>query len=161
MTEPLFTETLQVAIVVADLEEAMRTFVEDYGIGPWEVAEFNPGTTEELEIGGQRVDHAFRTAGTRIGSVDWELIEPLDDRSIYAQFLRERGPGLHHVAVGGRPYGEARAAFERNGRKVLQGGLFHGVRYAYLDTDRDLGAILELYDWPEGLVLEPDRTYPP
>jgi hypothetical protein len=159
--EPLFTETLQVAIVVEDLENSMRVFVEDYGIGPWEISEFHPGSVDELQIGGRRIDHAFRTAGTTIGAVQWELIQPLDDQSIYAQFLRAHGPGLHHVAVGGRPYAETLAAFHRNGREVLQGGLFRGIRYAYLDTDRDLGAILELYDWPESLAPEPDGVYPP
>jgi hypothetical protein len=69
--EPLFTETLQVAIVVRDLEESMRVFVEDYGIGPWEISEFHPDVVEEMEIGGERVDHAFRTAGTTIGTVQW------------------------------------------------------------------------------------------
>jgi hypothetical protein len=90
-----------------------------------------------------------------------ELIQPLDERSIYAAFLREHGPGLHHVAVGGRPYGETLAAFERNGRRVIQGGLFRGIRYAYVDTDRDLGGIVEVYDWPEGLEVEADGHYPP
>jgi hypothetical protein len=36
MREPVFTETLQVAIVVRDLEAAMRTYVDDFGIGPWD-----------------------------------------------------------------------------------------------------------------------------
>ena len=42
MREPLFTETLQVSIVVRDLDAAMRTYVDEYGIGPWDVYEFNP-----------------------------------------------------------------------------------------------------------------------
>jgi hypothetical protein len=29
---------------VRDLEAAMRTYVHDYGIGPWGIYEFNPGT---------------------------------------------------------------------------------------------------------------------
>jgi hypothetical protein len=33
MREPLFTETLQVALVVRDLESAMETYVSDYGVG--------------------------------------------------------------------------------------------------------------------------------
>ena len=35
MREPLFTETLQISIVVRDLEETLRTYVEEYGIRPW------------------------------------------------------------------------------------------------------------------------------
>ena len=45
MREPLFTETLQIAIVVRDLEAALHTYVHEYGIGPWELYEFNPQNT--------------------------------------------------------------------------------------------------------------------
>jgi hypothetical protein len=48
MREPLFTETLQVGIVVRDLDATLRMYVEDYGIGPWDVYEFNPGNAKNL-----------------------------------------------------------------------------------------------------------------
>jgi methylmalonyl-CoA/ethylmalonyl-CoA epimerase len=41
MREPVFNETLQLGIVVRDLEATMRRYVDDYEIGPWEVHEFN------------------------------------------------------------------------------------------------------------------------
>ncbi len=34
MREPVFNETLQLGIVVRDLEATMRSYVDDYGIGP-------------------------------------------------------------------------------------------------------------------------------
>ena len=37
MREPVFTETMQVALVVHNLETTMRTYVDEYGIGPWEI----------------------------------------------------------------------------------------------------------------------------
>jgi hypothetical protein len=46
MREPVFTETLQLGVVVRDLEATMRRYVDDYGIGPWEVYEFNAGNAE-------------------------------------------------------------------------------------------------------------------
>jgi len=48
MREPVFSGTLQVSVVVPDLEAAMRTYVEGYGVGPWDVYEFNPGNVEEI-----------------------------------------------------------------------------------------------------------------
>jgi hypothetical protein len=44
---------------------------------------------------------------------------------------------------------------------VLSGGLYNGVSFAYLSTDRDLKVITEIFDWPPGLVQEPDAVYPP
>jgi len=56
MREPVFTETMQIAIVVRDLEAAMRTYVHDYGIGPWETYEFNPGNVKDLREYGQSIE---------------------------------------------------------------------------------------------------------
>ena len=161
MREPVFTETLQISIVVPDLEQAMRTYVDEYGIGPWEIYEFNPGTmTEMLGEGGAPTEFRFRIAVTMVGSVQWELVQPLEDRGIFADFLREHGEGLHHVAVGGRPYAETLAAMEANGRRMLQGGVYNGVRFAYVTTNEDLGLVTEIFDWPEGRVQQPDAVYP-
>jgi hypothetical protein len=51
MREPIFTETLQIAIVVRDLEATMRTYVEEYGIGPWEIYDFCTDDVAPLEGG--------------------------------------------------------------------------------------------------------------
>lgn len=31
--------------------------------------------------------------------MQWEILEPIGDESFIAKFLRERGPGLHHVTI--------------------------------------------------------------
>jgi methylmalonyl-CoA/ethylmalonyl-CoA epimerase len=161
MSEPLFTETLQVAIVVADLDAALRTYVHEYGIGPWEIYEFDPSTVTEMVRDDRPAEYAMRIAVTMVGSTQWELIQPLDEKSIYAEFLERRGGGLHHVGVGVRDYGEALATLRSKGHSVLQGGRYNGVSFAYLSTDRDLGVIAEIFDWPEGHTQEPDAVYPP
>jgi methylmalonyl-CoA/ethylmalonyl-CoA epimerase len=51
MHEPVVNETLQLGIVVRDLEATMRRYVDDYGIGPWEVYEFNAGNADFREAG--------------------------------------------------------------------------------------------------------------
>ena len=48
MTAPVFTQTIQIAIVVRDLDAAMRTYVHDYGIGPWEIYGFDPGKVADM-----------------------------------------------------------------------------------------------------------------
>lgn len=157
---PLFTETLQVAIVVRDLEAALRTYVHEYGIGPWEIYEFNPSNTRDMVRDDEPAEYAMRIAVTMVGSTQWELIEPLDDKSIYAEFLAEKGGGLHHLGVAVPDYGNALAHLRRKGHSVLQGGLYNGVKFAYVSTDRDLGVITEIFDWPPGLKQEPDAVYP-
>jgi methylmalonyl-CoA/ethylmalonyl-CoA epimerase len=161
MTEPVFTQVLQVALVVRDLERSMRTYAEGYGIGPWHIYEFNPDTVQNMTRDGKPSRHAMRLGLAMIGDVQLELIQPLDDRSIYADFLREHGEGLHHLGMKVDDYGKALATLKGKGHDVLQGGFYNGVEYAYLSTDRDLGVITEIFDWPEDLKQEPDAVYPP
>ena len=78
-------------IVVPDLETAMRRYVDDYGIGPWDIHEFNAGNAEDLHEHGRPVRTLLAACTTRVGGVQWELIEPLDDESDYARFLAEKG----------------------------------------------------------------------
>jgi Glyoxalase/Bleomycin resistance protein/Dioxygenase superfamily len=93
MPAPVFTETLQISVVVRDLEQAMRTYVEEYGIGPWDIYEFNSETVREMRESGQSVERSWRLALANVGQVQWELIQPLDDESVYARFLSEKGEG--------------------------------------------------------------------
>ena len=162
MTEPFFTATNQIAIVVRDLDASMRTYVEDYGIGPWKVFEFNPSSGGGMIVDDQPVEYAMRVGTTMVGAVEWELIEPLDEKSIYAQFLATHGEGLHHVAVRTRDdYDDAMAKLRAKGHVIRQGGSYKGATFAYMSTDRDLGVVTELVKWPEGTVHTPNRIYPP
>lgn len=146
MREPAFTETLQIGIVVRDLEAAMRMYVDDHGIGPWEVVEFHAGETEALHEHGQPVSRSWRLATAMVGKVQWELIEPLDDESDYARFLAEKGSGVHHIAVAPTNFDQALAEVAEKGQEpVLSGTFGPGIRVAYLPTEQDLGVIVEIF----------------
>jgi methylmalonyl-CoA/ethylmalonyl-CoA epimerase len=83
-----------------------------------------------------------------IGRVQWELIEPLDDESVYARFLAEKGEGVHHIALAPSSFDEAVAAQAEKGEELVLSGTFSGYRVAYLATDRDLGVITEIFSPP-------------
>jgi len=161
MREPVFTETLQISVVVRDLDATMRTYVHEYGIGPWEIYEFNPDTVQDMQEDGQPVERAWRLALSQVGQVQWELVQPLDDKSIYARFLSANGEGVHHVGVAVPSFDGTIAALREKGHEVLLGGEYNGVTFAYLSTDRDLGLITEIFDAPPGLEQKPDAVYPP
>ncbi|KKB44853.1 VOC family protein [Bacillus thermotolerans] len=162
--EPLFTEVLQVGVVVKDLDQTMKTYADKYGIGPWNVYEFNKDTVADMSIGGKRMDYAMRLALADIGGVQWELIEPLDDRSDYARFLKEHGEGIHHVALDTDSYESAVEFCEKNGISPIQYGYWgRNFRYDYRDTRGDLKCISELYgpdpgfEWPEPSAVYPEE----
>jgi hypothetical protein len=160
VTQPVFTETIQLAIVVRDLDAAMRTYVHDYGIGPWEIFGFDPENVADMRENGEPVERSWRLALARVGQVQWELIEPLDDQSVYARFFAEHGGGLHHVGVAVPDFDETLAAQAERGNGVLLGGEYKGIRFAYLDTVRDLGLVTEIFSGAPGADQQPDATYP-
>jgi len=47
----------------------------------------------------ERERYAGVTLSVPGGGIEFELIEPIDDESFVAKFLRERGPGLHHITL--------------------------------------------------------------
>ena len=158
---PLFTDTLQIGIVVRDLYAAMDTYVREYGLGPWEIYEMNPFTVTELEKDEVPAEHAMRVGVTMVGKVQWELIEPLDEDNIYAEFLRDHGEGIHHIGVAVENYADTVDELHRTGHVLLQGGNLRGASYAYPSTHTDLKLVTEIFDFPEGFSLTPDATYPP
>ena len=160
MLEPLFTETLQVSIVVPDLDQAVRTYADEYGVGPWDIYEFNPDTVRDMRASGQPVAWRWRLALATVGGVQWELVQPLDDESIYARFIAEHGAGVHHAGVGVRDYGAATAELAARGHEVLLTGEYNRVRFSYHATGDNLGIVTELFDAPPGVEQTPDSTYP-
>ena len=89
--KPIFKEVLQVAMVVRNLDEALKRYWEICGIGPWEIHTMSPANMHGMTVRGHETECAMKVAFTNLGNVQLELIEPLDGRSIYADFLKEHG----------------------------------------------------------------------
>ncbi len=159
--KPLFKKVMQVGLVVRDLDASVRRQWDEFGIGPWAIYEFDPARMKNLTIRGKPVEHAMRMALAMIGDVMWELIQPLDDKSIYADFLAEHGEGIHHILFGVEDFDGGEAYLKSKGHEVCQGGQVGEVRYAYFDTTESLHTIAEIaaLDEQEGLP-PPDTTYP-
>jgi methylmalonyl-CoA/ethylmalonyl-CoA epimerase len=144
MRDPVFNETMQLGIVVRDLEATVRRYEDDYGIGPWEFAQIDLGEANNYRERGHPAERSNRIAVATVGRVMWELIEPLDEEGIYARFLAEKGEGIHHVAVATPNFDETVVRAERENNVILS-CVFSGVDIAYLDTQRDLGVVLEVF----------------
>ena len=154
--EPVITETMQIGIIVRDLDATMRRYAEDYGIGPWQIFEVNPENAPDLRHDGQPVKGAARSAVAMVGSVMWELTEPLDDQTLFARFLAEKGEGVHHIAVATPNFHGVIAEQTERGITFPLSGSFTGIDVAYLPTDRDLGVILEIFSGFPGADSESD-----
>jgi methylmalonyl-CoA epimerase len=97
-----------VAIVVRDLETALRFYRDMLGIAPSRVIDFQ---REGVKI-------AFLPLGGPGGS-EIELLEPTDPAGGVARFLEKRGEGLHHVCLEVEDIDEVLAELTAAGASVL------------------------------------------
>lgn len=151
MPEPAISRVLQVSIVVDDLEGYVRRWNDTYGIGPWVLMEFNEYTLQAQRIGGKKAPWGMKMALCDALNIQLELIQPTYGETTYMQFLREHGPGLHHLAIepeGGFPAWEKRMR-ERGAQPFVLGGNEAGAQgqreFEYVDLRGELGAIFETY----------------
>lgn len=163
MKKPVFTKLKQVCIVVDDLDAYMKRLNDEYGIGPWAVLAFNPEVCQDMIVRGKRVDYAMNLGLCDALNVQLELIEPLDDKSHYAEFLKKHGPGLHHIAFEDQGYDQIMSDLASRGiTEILQGGIDEGgMQFTYMDLTKEIGTIVELFNPPEGFIPPPPvRFYP-
>src|SRR5215210_6646793 len=157
MREPSFTETMQLGIVVRVLEATVRRYEDDYGIGPWRFDRIDLGAANDYREYGEPVERSNRIAIAMVGQVMWEHIEPLEEDGIYARFLAEKGEGVHHVAVATPDFDGTVARAQRKDGVMLRCE-HSGIDIAYLDTQRDLGVVLEIASGMPGDGEHSDAT---
>lgn len=166
MTGPI--ETLagrpvgQVGIIVRDLERALERYSSLWGLGPWACYLYGPATVPKLTYRGQPGRYSMRIALAG-HAPQVELLEPLEGPSIYQEWLESRPEGLHHVGVYTAALDRAIESMVSAGYDLLQSGYGYGRDgdggYAYFDTERDFGVIIEALEVPRRR-REPDFTWP-
>ena len=152
-------DVIQVGLVVKDLRESMERYWKLLGIGPWNIYTYAPPMLREATVRGKRVDYSMRLAHAMAGSVQIELIQPLEGPSIYAEHLAQKGEGLHHIQSRIENIEEVLAAFEKLTIGVLMSGKFGEGEFYYLDTEPVIGVIYEIFRRKSRPA--PEAVYPP
>ena len=119
-------------IIVGDLDEAVQSFTDHLGL-----------RLDHVEQYGDELDIAFLPCGETLV----ELIKPRTEEGSNAEYLREHGPGIQHVAF---EVDDIDAALEELGKRgveplgnaPLPGA--GGTRIAFLDPQAFGGILVEL-----------------
>jgi hypothetical protein len=161
---PFFTEGIaQIGMLVQNLEHTVEMFWKLSGIGPWHFYTYAFPLVKKMTYYGEPADYKMRVGLANWGTTRIELIEPLEGRSIYADFIAEHGYGFHHVGILVVDMESALQNAEAAGLRVIQDGSGFGLDgdgyYAYLDTERQLGVIIELIQRPKRRS-PPEKIYP-
>jgi len=126
-------------VVVEDLDKAKEFLSRVLGLGPWQVIDFAP-TKDELFIG---EPFRLRIAVAELAPLALELVQPLEGKSIWSEFLKSKGEGLHHIAFTVPNWDEMVQIMEQAGIRMAAGGTINGKRWCYFETSPG-GIIIEL-----------------
>lgn len=139
-------EVSQIGVVVEDLDRAVAFYQSTFGLGPFRIQEAEAPNVWDR---GEEKRIKARLGFAMLGQVELELIHILEGDSVHIEFLREHGEGLHHLGFKVKDFQAKLEQAKAMGFEVLQMGPF-GRFYAYLDTRRCGGVIVELIEDIDG-----------
>lgn len=92
--------TMQVALVVRDLETEMKWYWEVFKIGPWDIWNFTADSVQDYIYRGKPASHSCLIACAWFGDTQLELIQSTGGYSIYDEHLEKHGEGAPpHQAI--------------------------------------------------------------
>jgi methylmalonyl-CoA/ethylmalonyl-CoA epimerase len=142
---------VQIGIVVKDLERSKQALQSIFGLGPFHTLEWPNRPDSKYWFHGHQENIKIRQAFVQAGTLELELIQPLEGtRNAYWEFLDSKGGGIHHVLFETENMDEAIEEFAGKGVQVLQNGtgIRPGTRWALLDTQELVGFLIELRHRP-------------
>jgi methylmalonyl-CoA/ethylmalonyl-CoA epimerase len=153
----------QVGFVVKDLEATVENWTKLFGVGPWQFYTYEKPLLKKMSYQGKPVEYRMRLALANVGSLRIELIQPLEGDTVYADFVREHGYGMHHFGLLTDDMEASLAEAREAGLAMTMDGSGFGKdgdgHYAYLDTEAALGTTLELIQRPKARV-PPEKSWP-
>ncbi|MDT5011829.1 MAG: hypothetical protein QOH57_3446 [Mycobacterium sp.] len=141
-----FGKIAQIGYVVKDIDAAMDNWLR-HGVGPWFYVD--DVQTDYFRYRGADSNLRMSVALANSGEVQIELIQQRNDApSMYKDFLDAGHEGMQHIAYWFDDYQEVLDTALADGYLIGQEGSIGGERgrFAYLDTEREQGTVIELSD---------------
>jgi hypothetical protein len=155
-----FANIDQLGIVVPKLEDAMNAYA-GILVGVFFVFEVN-----ETNSRFSGSSSAFRTrfAVAQVGVTSVELIEPVAGRTIHSEYLKNSGPGVHHLGLYVRSLSRSTGHFRKKGYTAVMEGEIGGLgKFAYFNapnTHSTIEALQLSLAWPVFLAKHATRYTP-
>jgi len=133
-----------IALVVRDIRRAAADYAALLGVPEPLVKQTNPpDTAKVMFMGAPSPARALQTF-VNMGGLRIELMQPDEHPSTWKQVLDENGEGLHHAGYFTDDFEKTLSHLEAAGMPVVQTGFYNGGRYAYIDSRKRLGMMLEV-----------------
>ena len=135
---------VQIGIIVKDAEKTASRYAEVFGIPKPAIVTIADDSFAKTKYHNQSSSAKGKAAFFDLGAVQVEIIEPVGAPSTWEEFLRTKGEGLHHIAIRTNDMEAAKQFLGSKGMETIQSGGWNGGQYAYIDSAKQLGTILEL-----------------
>jgi methylmalonyl-CoA/ethylmalonyl-CoA epimerase len=126
-----------IAVVVEDIQEALSFWRDRLGL-----------PLDHMEtVSSQGVKIAFLP----VGGSEVELVQPLDQESGIAKYLRKRGPGMHHLCFEVKDITAKLQELKEKGVQLIDEKplvMEDGRKMAFLHPKSASGVLIELYELP-------------
>jgi methylmalonyl-CoA/ethylmalonyl-CoA epimerase len=149
MESPRLPELFHIGWVVRDCAAAQQELAARLGAGPF-LSMGEESVFDQTLVHGKPVPFALKIAMGQLGGVLLELLQPLDDRSPHAEFLKERGEGMHHLAYVVADFDDQLAAMraaDPAAELLVDGtGPANPFRWVYVSGGNAHGTVIELWE---------------
>jgi hypothetical protein len=139
-------KAMQIGLVVGNIEDAVQAWSQLLGVDPPSIIITDPVDTAHTKYEGQPTSAQAKLAFFHLGQVDLELIQPLGEPSTWNDQLVAHGSSLHHIAFEIKGMDAHIQDLQKHGLRLVQRGDYHGGRYAYVDGQKQYGAVIELLE---------------
>lgn len=136
----------QVGLVVHDIERALDAYCDIFGIERPTVSITDEFDQAKTMYSGKPTYARAKLAFLKMGQVEIELIEPVGEPSTWKDALDQHGYSVHHIAFHIKDTDKVTEYLLSKGLPVVQQGHYTGGMYSYIDSEKQLGLVLELLE---------------
>jgi len=139
----------QIALVVKDIDRAVRNYAEIFKVDPPSIFVLPPPEEANTQYRGKPTGTRAKLAVFKMGPIVLELTQPDDEPSSWKEFLETKGEGVHHIGFMMDDKKATLEMFAKRGIPVRHSGEYPGGSYTFVDSEEQLGVILNLKHEPK------------
>lgn len=145
--QKLFSNFVQIGVVVRDLDRVVKVLSEVFGLGPFRFVTYPTDRSDmATTYRGKPGQFSHRIAFTELGPIELEIVQPLAGESTLTEFLDQHGEGIQHIRFNVDDVQEVVDYLARYDiRPAMSGtGLRPGTTWMHLDTADKVGFVIEV-----------------
>ena len=136
----ILPEPSHIGYVTRDIERTERNLQRCLGLESFTVMVPN---YFNKKYRGESEDFKSQLAFCRVGNIVYELIQVLQGRTAYGDFMREHGEGIHHLGYEISGLAKWLDAYKKIGIEPIMSAERAGLKFAYLNTPEIIIELIE------------------